>query len=153
MPVFQVEESDKYPVFPDGTEVNVEVVGVKQQELSFQFRIIDPEYAHLDDRLWGSVSPPAPKVGNRCYLWLCALFGTDELTVGMSIDTSDLVGQQATAELTRYESKSGKVGNNVKALYALSSGPSSVVRPDQGSATPTAPQPFEVQANDFEDPF
>lgn len=170
MAVLEVEESDKYPVFPEGTEVNVKVMGVKQQdsffdvdkndpskgkqkELSFRFKITDPEYAHLDDVLWGSVSPPAPKVGNRSYLWMCALFGVEELAIGFAIDTDDLIGQEATATLQQWTSKKGTVGNSVSALYSQSAAPKAPVA-EQGSATPAAlTKPFAVEATNFEEPF
>ena len=119
----------EFPIIPNDSIVNVEVVecelrdfsedfraqyGVKdKQEVSFRFRVTDGDYKGLN--IWGSAKPIFDSSDNcRLRIWTQEILGVDKLPEGFVFDTDDLVGMNTRVLVSEYRKKKGGLGNRVK---------------------------------------
>lgn len=119
-----------FPVIPDDTVVNVEVVSVElrdfpeefrrkydvkdKQEVSFRFRITDGDFK--GQNLWGSARPVFDDSDQcRLRLWTQEILGVDKLPDGYVFDTDDFADATCRVLVSERRRKSdGKFVNRVK---------------------------------------
>lgn len=123
------QKKREFPVIPDETIVNAEVVAVElrdlnpefrakykikeTQEVSFRFRVTDGEYKGLN--VWGNAKPifdSSPEC--RLRIWTQEILGMDSLPEGFVFDTEDLAGLNTRILVTKYSKRDGSEGNRVK---------------------------------------
>lgn len=86
----------------------------KKMELSWKFKIIDPDGEYDGRWIWGSTSTyfgTSPK--NKLRQWIQAALDEDVLPEGFVVNTQDLIGKQVLLVVDARKANNGNTYNNI----------------------------------------
>jgi hypothetical protein len=138
MPVLKLEEAKEYGVLPVDTMILIEVESLSERNVpgkngnegwtKLEFKCIirdipaalkaDPDYAEMiGSPIWGSVNMRfTMHPDNKLRAWTEALLNMGELDAGFELDTDLLIGRQAKAVVTQYDSKFGNKKHQIDSM-------------------------------------